>query len=89
MRSITDEETASKNRADLRALLHQNRISMKKAAELIAAHTHRPCGYRTVKAWLADPTTENYRPCPSWAIDVMREVIDLHGVTLKVRAGRK
>ncbi|WP_088178603.1 hypothetical protein [Thauera terpenica] len=68
--------TATVNRAAFRALLHQHGISMKQAAALIADFTARPCGYRTVKAWLADPARSAYaRPCPTWALDAFRAIV--------------
>ena len=38
------------------------------AAELIAEQTGRPCSMRTVRAWLNDPESSSWRPCPDWAV---------------------
>lgn len=69
MKPLTDPVTAGANRIAFRALLSKHGVSMKAAAMGIADITQRPCAWRTVKAWLADPRrTTHHRPCPSWAV---------------------
>ena len=64
--------TPPSNREQFRTLCEEGDITQKKAAELIARSTRRPCSDRTVRAWLTDADKPSARPCPDWAIDVLK-----------------
>jgi hypothetical protein len=60
------------NRERLEALITAADITRAQAAQFIAEETKRPCSWRTVQAWLADPATVkpgSFRNCPDWAIE--------------------
>lgn len=57
------------NRNQLAALIEQANITRAQAAQYIAEETKRPCGWRTVQSWLADPALSSARRCPDWAIE--------------------
>lgn len=59
---------AMTNQDKFRELYLAAGITQKKAAQLIAEQTMRPCSVRTVRAWLADPDLPSARPCPDWAL---------------------
>ena len=61
------------NREQLTALIQQANITREEAAQHIAEETKRPCSWRTVQAWLADPALASARKCPDWAIDVLQQ----------------
>jgi len=50
------------------ALIEQANITRAEAAQFIAEETKRPCSWRTVQSWLADPSLSSARGCPDWAI---------------------
>jgi hypothetical protein len=56
------------NRQKLLALIERANITRAQAAEYIAEETKRPCGWRTIQSWLADPSLVSARACPDWAI---------------------
>jgi hypothetical protein len=64
------------NREQLRHFLECADISQLRAAELLAAQMQRPCSVRTIRAWLADPTLPSARPCPDWALTLLRTILD-------------
>jgi len=59
------------NRDQLAALIKRANITRAEAAQHIADETKRPCSWRTVQAWLADPVLDSSRACPDWAITVL------------------
>lgn len=73
MRRMLDPETAKANRERFRSLLREHGLTQAESASRIAAHTGVPCSYRTVKAWLADPAVKTALPCPTWAVEALRE----------------
>jgi hypothetical protein len=56
------------NRDQLAGLIQRAEITRAQAAQYIAEETKRPCSWRTVQAWLADPELTSSRACPDWAI---------------------
>lgn len=56
------------NRAKLLALIKQANITRAEAARFISDETKRPCSWRAVQSWLADPSLTSARGCPDWAI---------------------
>lgn len=56
------------NRDKLAALIEQAKITRAEAARYIAEETKRPCSWRAVQSWLADPALPSARECPDWAI---------------------
>lgn len=57
------------NRDQLAALIDRAKITRAQAAQYIAEETKRPCSWRTVQAWLANPELDSSRTCPDWAIN--------------------
>jgi len=57
------------NRDQLAALIERAEITRAQAAQYIAEETKRPCSWRTVQAWLANPELDSARTCPDWAIE--------------------
>ena len=79
MKKRTPPEVSRANQVAFKELLSRNRITLLQAAKGIAHVTKRPCAYRTVKSWMADPElTIHARPCPSWAVSALREWIVDH-----------
>ncbi|MCZ2115220.1 MAG: hypothetical protein LC131_15535 [Anaerolineae bacterium] len=56
------------NRDKLAALIERANITRAEAARYIAEETKRPCSWRAVQSWLADPALPSARECPDWAI---------------------
>lgn len=74
MKKRTPLEVSRANQIAFKELLRRNRITLLQAANGIADVTKRPCAYRTVKSWMADPLlTIHARPCPSWAVSALRD----------------
>ncbi len=59
------------NRAKLQELIAKANITRERAAQVIAEETKRPCSWRAVQSWLADPELNSARPCPDWAINAL------------------
>jgi hypothetical protein len=59
------------NREKLAALIERAGITREEAAKHIADETKRPCSWRTVQSWLADPELSSARTCPDWAVAVL------------------
>lgn len=59
------------NREKLLDLIDRANITRERAAELIAEETKRPCSWRAIQAWLADPSLPSARPCKDWVINAL------------------
>jgi len=59
------------NRHKLLAMIAGANITRERAAQLIAEETKRPCSWRAVQSWIADPSLNSARPCPDWAINAL------------------
>lgn len=46
------------------------------AAALIATVTRRPLSVDAIKSWTCDPATKRARPCPDWAIDALKNILE-------------
>jgi hypothetical protein len=57
------------------SLLNNQGMSQTAAAKAIAEITRRPIAPRTVRSWLTDPKNPSYRPCPTWAVDALKEYL--------------
>lgn len=68
MKPLTTLEEARKNREEFTKLLADGEITQKTAATLITEQTNRSCSVRTVRSWLNDEESVNWRPCPRWAV---------------------
>lgn len=66
--AIHHDQTVT-NRDQLAALIQRAEITRAQAAQYIAEETKRPCSWRTVQAWLANPELDSSRTCPDWAIE--------------------
>lgn len=83
---MTDDRQACQNRSAFRALLLAHDRSLKDSADLIGRYTGRPCSYRTVKAWMADPAeAATARPCPDWAVEALRAALARPDLTGRIR----
>ncbi|MDL1250239.1 hypothetical protein PST86_14675 [Yersinia pestis] len=67
------------NREKLRVFLFENRLTQKKAAEMIEELTCRPCSVRSMRTWLNDPTKSSSRPCPDWVLTVLKKAMTEKG----------
>lgn len=56
------------NQDKLASLIERAGITRADAAQYIAEETKRPCSWRSVQSWLADPSLPSARGCPDWAI---------------------
>jgi hypothetical protein len=56
------------NREKLIELMNKSGITRQDAANYIAAETKRPCSWRAIQSWVADPDRASARPCPDWAV---------------------
>jgi len=56
------------NQEKLSALIKHAGITRIEAAKYIAEETKRPCSWRAMQSWLADPSLPSARSCPDWAI---------------------
>jgi hypothetical protein len=63
------------NRLKFQKLLKESGSTQAQSAALICAFTHRPCSVRTVRSWLNDRDAPSARPCPDWAVDVLRQAL--------------
>jgi hypothetical protein len=68
----TKNVQSNNHQTDFEALLQKSGITQVRAAEYIAEQTMRACSDRTVRAWLADPKLPSARPCPEWAVTVLK-----------------
>lgn len=59
------------NRDKLLDLIAKAGITRERAAQAIAEETKRPCSWRAVQSWVADPALKSARPCPDWAINAL------------------
>lgn len=77
MKKRTDSATSRANQIIFSGLIRRHEISLIKAAQLIEATTARPCGYRTVKSWMANPElVKSARPCPNWAVAALKKALE-------------
>ena len=67
----------SDNRAIFLSLLADAGLTQAMAAEMIGSYTRRPCSVRTVRSWLNNPDKPSSRNCPDWAVNALREAINL------------
>ena len=72
---LRQADSMATNRETYLALLAEHRLTQAESAALICAYTHRPCSVRTVRSWLNDPAAPSARPCPDWAVDVLRQAL--------------
>jgi hypothetical protein len=56
------------NQEKLVKLIEAAKITRKEAAIYISDETKRPCSWRTVQSWLANPSLSSARPCPDWVV---------------------
>lgn len=70
-----DNEQREANRQAFMALLKKYEVKQGESAMLINAVTRRPCSARAVRSWLNDPTKKSSRPCPSWAVNALKDGI--------------
>lgn len=83
----TDARKAGANQRVFRALLTTHDLMLKDSAELIGMHTGRPCSYRTVKSWMADPDeVATARPCPEWAVEALRAAVERPELLERIRS---
>lgn len=83
----TDDRQAGENRRIFRALLAAHDLMLKDSAELIGLLTGRPCSYRTVKSWMADPEeVATARPCPEWAVEALRKAVERPELLGRIRS---
>lgn len=59
------------NREKLLNMLTRAGITRERAAQAIAEETKRPCSWRAVQSWVADPALKSARACPDWAINAL------------------
>lgn len=70
------DEERLRNQQEFRELMEKLGITQAEAAELINKVTLRKLTTRAVKTWLASPTAKLARPCPPWALKVLRDVAE-------------
>ena len=70
-----DDEGREANRQAFLALLKKYDVKQRESAMLINAVTKRPCSDRAVRSWLNDPTKKSSRPCPTCAVNALRDGI--------------
>lgn len=63
------------NRQAFLALLEKHNVKQGQSAMIINAVTKRPCSERAVRSWINDPTKKSSRPCPSWAVEALKDGI--------------
>jgi uncharacterized protein YbjT (DUF2867 family) len=78
MPPATDPAVAEANRLALHTLLRDNGLSQAGAAAIITELSGRPCSLRSIMSWLAAPSASSARPCPTWAVDIIREALEKH-----------
>lgn len=59
------------NREKLLDLMSRAGITRERAAQAIAEETKRPCSWRAIQAWVANPALKSARTCPDWAINAL------------------
>jgi len=67
--------THQTNSEKLRALIEDNGLTKKRAAELIQKITIKPCHERTLRRWLADPDCKSGVKCPDWPIIALEKAL--------------
>lgn len=65
----------SSNRERFAQLIEETGMTRKEVADYLAQETRRPCSWRSVHAWLADPGLMSARPCPDWAIQLLEDYL--------------
>jgi len=78
--SISPEE-AAENAEMLLTLIADANLTRLAAAKLIQQVTNRPCSWRAIQSWIADPALPSSRPCPPWAVKALRAGIE-NGLSL-------
>lgn len=63
------------NREKLIELIDSHEITRKQVANFIELETKRPCSWRAVQSWLADPDKVSARSCPDWAIVALQSAL--------------
>jgi len=67
----TETEASQKNQVEFKEILKNNKLTQKKAAELLVEITERSCSERSIRAWLASPDIRSARPCPNWPVNIL------------------
>lgn len=67
--------TSTGNREKLIELINSHDITRKQVANFIEVETKRPCSWRAVQSWVADPDKVSARTCPDWAIDALQSAL--------------
>lgn len=89
-RPMTDDRKADANRNAFRGVQTRHALLLKDCAELIALQTGRPCSYRTVKSWMANPNeVATARPCPDWALEALRTAVECPKILERLRTNRR
>ncbi len=60
-------------RDKLIALVDGSGMIVREVAQLIADESKRPCSWRAVMSWMADPSRPSARPCPEWVIPILED----------------
>lgn len=68
------------NRDKLLDLMARANITRERAAQAIADETKRPCSWRAIQSWIADPELTSARPCPDWAINALEARLRFSGM---------
>ena len=61
------------NRDKLIPLVDGSGLIVREVAQLIADESKRPCSWRAVMSWMADPSRPSARPCPEWVIPILED----------------
>lgn len=69
------EQDRIKNQQEFRALLEKHGISQAQAVVMINEESDHDISIRTLRSWLAKPTTISSRPCPPWAVTSLKRAI--------------
>lgn len=67
--------TSKGNREKLIELINSNDITRKQVANFIEVETKRPCSWRAVQSWVAEPDKISARQCPDWAIEALTNAL--------------
>jgi hypothetical protein len=71
-RPVTAPRDAQINQADFRAIMIAYDLTTGGAAALLSDASGRPVSQITVKSWLVAPGKVSARPCPRWAVDLLK-----------------
>jgi len=71
---VSSAEKAEKRRLAMLAIKKAESLTHKQIAETLSTVTDDYVSIRTVESWLCNPEARHHRPCPGWALFVLKSI---------------